>query len=179
MKKTLSIIFTMFFGCLLFAQQEIVPKKKSYSETYKILEKYKITPTGSSYFSTESIICDADNIVYLIKDDGKNCTLTAHFLGSGNFSIAFPTEDLIITNCVKTVLSGYKNKDLKASILLIERKDSEKYNFMLMYTKADPSAGNMVTVKELVPVDKSFSLKEKASDIVDSMPNYKWYISDF
>ena len=179
MKKLLSIVFALFVGTTLFAQKAVVPQKKSYTETYKILEKYKIAPTGNSYLFTDSIVCDLSGVVYHIKDDGKNCTLTFHVLGSTNLSSAFPLEDLVITGCIKSVLMGYKGNTLMSSMLLVERKDSEDYNFLLTYINADSSVGNFATLRELMPVKKSWSLNEAANTIAESYSSYKWYIDEF
>ena len=133
MKKKLLVILAMLVGVVTFAQKAVVPQKKSYTETYKILEKYKIAPTGNSYLFTDSIVCDLSGVVYHIKDDGKDCTLTFHVLGSTNLSSAFPLQDLVITGCIKTVLMGYKGNTLMSSMLLVERKDSkERNNSMLL-----------------------------------------------
>ena len=106
MKKLLTVLIAFIVGNAMFAQKEIVPQKKSYTETYKILEKYKIAPTGNSYLFTDSIICELSGVVYHIKDDGKNCTLTFHVFGSGstNLSPAFPLQGLVITGCTREIL---------------------------------------------------------------------------
>ncbi|MBR4323521.1 hypothetical protein [Treponema sp.] len=179
MKKILTVLIAFILGNAMFAQKEIVPQKKSYTETYKILEKYKIAPTGNSYLFTDSIICELSGVVYHIKDDGKNCTLTFHVLGSTNLSPAFPLQDLVITGCIKSVLVGYKGNNLMSSMLLVERKDSEEYNFLLTYIKADSSVGNFSTSRELIPVEKSMSLKNIANSVAKSYSSYKWYIDEF
>ena len=179
MKKILTVLIALFVGSALFAQKEIVPQKKSYTETYKILEKYKIAPTGNSYLFTDSILCELSGVVYHIKDDGKNCTLTFHVLGLTNLSPAFPLQDLVITGCIKSVLMGYKGNTLMSSMLLVERKDSEDYNFLLTYINADSSVGNFATSRELMPVKKSWSLNEAANTIAESYSSYKWYIDEF
>ena len=179
MKKKLLVILAMLVGVVTFAQKAIVPQKKSYTETYKILEKYKIAPTGNSYLFTDSIVCDLSGVVYHIKDDGKDCTLTFHVLGSTNLSSAFPLQDLVITGCIKTVLMGYKGNTLMSSMLLVERKDSKDYNFLLTYIKEDSSVGNFSTSRELMPVEKSMSLKDIANSVAESYSSYKWYIDEF
>ena len=66
-----------------------------------------------------------------------------------------------------------------SSMLLVERKDSKDYNFLLTYIKEDSSVGNFSTSRELMPVEKSMSLKDIANSVAESYSSYKWYIDEF
>ena len=154
-------------------------EKNSYSFDCVYSWKCDVCTKRNSYLFTDSIICELSGVVYHIKDDGKNCTLTFHVLGSTNLSPAFPLQDLVITGCIKSVLVGYKGNNLMSSMLLVERKDSEEYNFLLTYIKADSSVGNFSTSRELIPVEKSMSLKNIANSVAKSYSSYKWYIDEF
>ncbi|MBQ9207424.1 MAG: hypothetical protein IJ158_12045 [Treponema sp.] len=175
MKKILLIVCFLLVSFIVFSQASVSMQTK----TYNTLKKYGLVTEGKII---DFITCLEDSsITYRIEDDGKNCVLKISFLTTPKLSNEIPTSDLVITNCIREILSGYEGNKLRTAVVLLQRKDSLVYDFALTYSYTEELFGLPLKIKMLssIPKNATFSDKEVFEGFTSNFPDCKWKVEKF